>query len=479
MLVVIFSPATIAAPLLDISVSSTKVELGKPVELFLRSSQTAISLDTIDLNPIKPAFHIKNSTETNISGEQQNKHITLYPRKTGLITIPGLYFIDTKSAPIDIKVTPAIDPKDNSQFDVNYSVSTLSPWKKQQVLVEFALTSLSSIIVLNTPEAYSEHSRILTLDKYTSKKKSDKHDKYLHTTGWVIFPTRDGNQKLELPPVQLIRDGVTTHRFYPPYLEFSIKALPIYIPATMPVGKLVFERNYYARPVSLLGTTYRTEFTLQTNGVMPGTIPDITSQLKSSHALSFYPATTATSTQKSSGGISTSNRYTVNYKPNQQGYNWLGNIKLNYFDPEKGVIKTLNFDAGNTFSIHTIVAIFILLLFITITYFLLRKTYRWLIRQWQCLSGYKQVLNKIPELDSAIAIKQKLMDIAKAENWPANLSVRQWQKIWLDNTRTPCPIDINLLETTLYANKDSDIEQVKLNLKLLCLTRWPLLRFFA
>ena len=131
----------------QLSVSSMQIELGKPVSITLTSAQTGVSLDKIDLSPLLPDFHIKDTGEITVQDNQQHQRITLYPRKTGRLFIPQIYFINSSTQAVAIDVTPPIDSKNNTVIELQTSVSTLTPWKKQQVLVKLEFMTQAGIVV--------------------------------------------------------------------------------------------------------------------------------------------------------------------------------------------------------------------------------------------------------------------------------------------------------------------------------------------
>ncbi|MEJ2142617.1 MAG: hypothetical protein P8Y24_09760 [Gammaproteobacteria bacterium] len=468
-------PFAAASTDLNISVSEPQVELGKSVKLRLHSSQTSVSLSTIDLTPLLDNFHIKDTDEIELHNAQQSKVITLYPRTTGQLLIPGLHFLKSAAKPVPLNVTPAIDPKDGSRIEVSYSVSTLTPWKKQQVLVRLDLTSHSSILVLHTPHAYADSSEIIGLDVF-SEPANDKNHTTLHNTGWVIFPRQPGKHTIELPAIQLIRDGVTTHRFYPPYLKLAVRPLPVYIPATMPVGKLLFTADTPQSKMLISDTIYNTSFSLKAIGVMPASLPSLAAQLKSSEAISFYPATRNSTQTTTRQGLLTMDSYLVSYKANQQGMDHLGMLNINYFDPDTGTINTITQDLGSHFAFSHSLLVLVIFLIIVAGYFIITASYNWLSAKWRCLSGYYRILKSLSDMNQPADIKRGLMNIAEAENWHSNLTLHQWHQKWSTKLHIPCPLNIPDLEKMLYKGKKSDIHKLRQEMRQLCLGRWPVLK---
>lgn len=96
------------------------------------------------------------------------------------------------------------------------------------------------------------------------------------------------------------------------------------------------------------------------------------------------------------------------------------------------------------------------------------------------IHAYLQAANQIRIADSAQACKYALMIIARAESWPENLSLLQWQQRW--NQQHPELITISgplqKLQESLYSNKtDRDINTILNSLLETFYRRLPLLRW--
>jgi hypothetical protein len=463
---------------LRVSTSNNQLELGKPVIVTLSSSEPNISLDKTDLSPLQADFHIKNISESVWQDNLQQQQITLYPRKTGQQVIPELYFLSTNSQPLKINVTPPIDPKDNTVIDVKTSVSTLTPWRKQQVLVRLQFISQSEIIVFKTPKAYSEHSDIIELNTDSEAVVTNNQSLTRHTTGWAIFPKQAGIHQLELPAVQLVRDGVTTHRFYPPLIKISVKDLPVYIPDTMPVGQLKLRMVKKPNTISIVNNVATADFKLSGRGIMPSNLPSLKSQIKSNEHIFTYPAEVNHKQVTTKQGVTGESRYSLNYKVNQQGYYDFYNFKLNYFDPDSGTIKSIENGFGRIYSVHYGLVV-ITGIIVTFIFYLAAKIFQqWLAEKWRCFSRYKYVFTKVTAMNNADDIKNSLMIIAEAENWGNNLTLKQWQNQWLKKYRRPCNINLKKLENILYRERAVEISDLKNEIRTLCYNRFKILYLF-
>ena len=462
---------------LDVSISGKKIELGKPLNLTLTSSQTKVSLNEIDLSPLLPDFYITDLSEPEIKNNHQQRRLHIYPRKTGSLLIPRLIFINFTTEAIAIDVTPPIDSKNNTIIDVQTSVSTLSPWKKQQVLVKFEFITKASIVVFNTPKAYSNHSDIIPF-KISSEPVTHNNQQWTrHSLGWAIYPKQAGSHQLTLPAIQLVRDGVTTHRFYPPLINLNVKNLPVYIPSTMPMGKLDFE--IIEKPTSpiFINNIGKLQLKLTGYGNEPTSLPVLNPQLKSTEAISIYPPEILTKHRSTQHGIRTEAIYDVNFKINQQGSHDFEEINLPYFDPISGTIKPLTETIGTIHSIHPWGVIIGSILMLGLIYRVFNKLWQWMNNQWKTYIRYKDALIQINKANCPHSLKCCLKLISKAENWPDNMTIRQWYSCCHSIQSRLNFQEIERLEQALYHNEEINMDRIRNDLIEVCYQRQILLKW--
>lgn len=462
---------------LDVFIPGNQVQLGKPLNLTFTSSQTKVSLNEIDLSPLLPDFHIIDLSEPEIKNNHQQRRLHIYPRKTGSLFIPRLTFINFTTEAIAIDVTPPIDSKNNAIIDVNTSISTLSPWKKQQVLVKFEFITKAPIVVFDTPKAYSNHSDIIPLEISSEPVTHNNKQWTRHSSGWAIYPKQAGIHQLALPAIRLVRDGVTTHRFYPPLVNLNVKNLPVYIPSTMPVGKLDFK--IIDKPTSpiFLNNIGKLQLKLTGYGNEPTSLPVLNPQLKSTEAISIYPPEIIVNHHSTQHGIRTEAIYDVNFKINQQGSHDFAEINLPYFDPANGTIKPLTKTIGTIYSIHPWGVIIGSILLLGLIYRVIDKLWRWMNNQWQAYIRYKNALIQISKANSPHTIKHCLKLISIAEDWPSNMTIRQWYSC--SHSIQP---EFNLeglerLEQALYHNQVENINSLKNDLINMCYQRQKMLKW--
>lgn len=230
---------------LDIVVSRTTIEYGKALYLDLSSTHSRPSLARIDVSMLERDFVIHNigDVELDKNGKKQSLQIRLYPRHPGKAVIPSLGYENNKTKQISVNISPAIDPKNGSLITVDINVSSTDIYVRQAVSIQMSVLTGTKILALDVGEVINSEMDIVYLPVTRTGADVTAFTAAMtqHQTGWVLYPTTSGQHKIQLPPVKYIRDGVTTHLFYPPGLELNVKSLPAYIPSIMPVGQFELE----------------------------------------------------------------------------------------------------------------------------------------------------------------------------------------------------------------------------------------------
>jgi len=135
---------------LDARVDRTTLPKNETLQLELSGSFSAFNL-SIDLSPLEKDFRVlDNRRSTNmqyINGNFEAKTtltVTLEPKRSGLLTIPAITIEDETSAPIELKVTDAVnsisgDPNQAPPVDIEVSLDTTDTWVQAQVLLKIKL----------------------------------------------------------------------------------------------------------------------------------------------------------------------------------------------------------------------------------------------------------------------------------------------------------------------------------------------------
>ena len=445
-----------ATPNFDIRLTKNKIEYGKYTNLILTSNSSTPSLRTINLSTLNDNFFVSADADINTTNNKQQWYIQLYPRHTGELTIPALYYGQNTSAAIPLKVVPATDSKTGNTLTIDSSTSVQTAWVNQQILITVSIRSKNKYIVLDKTSPILATGRLQPLPTDSDTLLSYGRDKSKlnthHTTGWVYFPTQPGKHSLDLPAIHYKSDGVITHKFHLPIQKLLIKPMPLYVPTNFPVGSFSLQ----GETTSLILLTDKLQhvgLTLNAEGISKQQLPRIENYLHSQHDLQLYPATTKLTQTSDPGGLKSRAIIQIPFKASGTGIYQFADIRLQYFEPLSGKIRTLHYQWPKLFFISpwllTLIGLFILLLLAYISWILFRYAKQYHRRQQILQQARKDLVNA----NTPGEIKSALMLMSLAEDGIGNTTLQCWHK----NKN----VDIELLSQALYRRTGYDIQALK------------------
>lgn len=406
-----------AAPL--ITLSADELEYGKAFWLDLRMPRK--TTDNIDLTPLQQDFFIDSVDEENNSDTYRHLRIRLYPYKTGTLSIPSLTLANSHSQPLNLRVKEAIDPNTNTPITVSRSTSSTTPWVRQQVHIQYEITTQFSHAQLST-NSTTQNNWIRYDSPLQYEMRANNHQYSLST---VLKPLKSGETTLALAPLLLTRDGVVTHKFYFSPLQFNVRALPVYMPANMPVGKVTLQWQSGFSSMVRQNVLSHLQFTLRTRAVTTTNSENIAAQLNGNSAIRFYPQQIQAQQIYTNTGMDTLIDYDIPFKPLSQGLLTLPAIRLDYFDPDSGTIITRSYQLPRLVSLNGWVQLLLALL----SLFFIFRILLWLVRRtWQHkqkLQAYYRAVHMLRQPDATKRIVAALSTIACADGRPANMTVNQ------------------------------------------------------
>lgn len=458
----------------------TNIELGKPLWLELTSNRPTPSLDTINFNELSAQFHIDKTLPIKVDPKsgKQSWRIRLYAYTTGTKSIPPLVYGYQRSNPFNIEVTSAIDPKTSAPLQLQTYLSHPAKhavWLREQILVRYTIITSNAYSQFQVPD-YAESK--LEVHPFKLAAKPLTSHQFQYSLGWSIHAKQTGQLRLALPPLQFMNDGMPTHHFYQPPLQLEIKPLPIYVPATMPIGQVSLDLPGTWR-FNLSNRLDEFQVNITGKGLPISQIPDIASEIASTRTLRIYPARSEIRELFTEDGVVSQASYLVPYKPLAQGLLPLQPIQLNYFDPRTATIRTIQQESIRIIAVNRWLAWLVSLVLLYLIYRALSWSYRLLRNkalQYQC---YYHVLQRLPASTTAQDIRYCMALMAQAEKLSENLSVGQWlMQLTPESLRHSRKLQ-NSLNAFLYQTKSAvNVKELVQALTTICLSRHPLLKFF-
>lgn len=407
--------------------SAKEVELGKAITLVLSTSGTKPALNSIKLNILETYFHVNTSADVEFNEQtgRQTWKLRLTPYNTGKIKLPSLLFNNEHNQAITLTVTEAIDKKTGTPIRLLAHVSSKQPWMREQVLFSVHLKTNMPRAQLKLTSATVENAIVEQLDIHHGYIDTDPHLPHHYKTGWAVFPLASGKIKVTLPAVELIRDGVTTHHFYPAPLELDVQALPLYIPATIPVGKIELSNEHSIRYV-LQNSLDDYKLSLTGQNILLRNLPEITNQINSNQAIRVYPETTKTIQTNTYNGITSRINYVIPVKALAQGHSRLDDIRLTYFDPVSGTLKTHYQPNLILLSINTWLAWLFTIVALILSGYALLKLIQWLLRFREKIISYSTAIVSLQLPCTPEELKTAISLMSRAEGYSANVTLQSW-----------------------------------------------------
>jgi hypothetical protein len=440
---------------LEVKLSADRIELGKPVWLQISSASTSPSLHLIDLGNLQQDFHIDKPVEADDLPDsmRQSWKWRLYSYDTGKKSVPELHFDGLRSKPLQLTVTPAIDDKTGTEISLASTVSEKQPWMRQQVLFSYRAKTKMSRAQFRIGSPNNGNFLVESLLTEQTSAGSGKDQLHYYQLGWAFFPIKQGKQTVILPPLELVRDGVMTHRFYHQPLRLDVKPLPAYLPATIPVGRI--ELNI-TRPYRLFLQDNLENIQLSVIGsnTLATSLPDIRNQLTSNADLRIYPDSPTSKQTISDGGIVSRIDYRIPVKAPVQGLTTTGEIRTSYFDPKTGTLETSQYSGFTIFVINKWLAWLLIIFLITFLVYLVIRLGRKLVVYIQKLYGYRKSIKILISSNEVFELRKALACVARAEGQPQNMTLLAWYKAVIKIPRENDQDILNLANELLYKTKD-------------------------
>ena len=461
------SPRTME-PKLILFTDVTKSTLGRPIRVELYGISLKTKITNIKLTHLNKNFGVVvDYTINDISDKRwpnqsvQILKLKLYPRQTGSILIPRIRYNNIHSDEKMIRITKGKTGEPKIRLSAN------SPYERQQIIALVTITSNNSTARLSIKKNFEINdfeSAVLPF-----KRLKNKNGTYQLQIGWALTALKSGRLKLELPAIEYSISGVSRKQFYLPAKIIYIKTLPLYLPPTIPVGKITIQsqlsRDGLLRSDSLI------YWDIKLNGNLNNaySLPPILRQIKSTGHIKFSPITSERSLQATENRLISTVVHSIPFKALESGFLKLPEIKLQYFDPDDGKIKILFHQSKKIFVLTLFWRSLITVLIILFLAYALNTSYK----TWQRFKFSKfkrqQAIQILQEDQNNLKkVRESIRLLSEAEYWPKNSSMSQWGKCWANKYQVNNDFEslINMLSAYFY-NKKTNCDENELNFRLL------------
>lgn len=460
-----------AASQLILFTDKTEGTLGRPIRAELYGISLTTKITNINLNGLSkefgvvPDYVINDTTDKRWPNQSiQILKLKLYPRKTGEILIPAVStkYAKSKNKRININKGQTGIPQ--------LSLSTNNPFQREQIIALFTISSPDSTSRLSIKQNMEITGFESTPLQFKRIKKPN--GSYQLQIGWTLSALQSGSLKLEFPPVEYSVSGVSRKQFYLPQQTIKIKALPSYLPPTIPVGNINiqshFSQNGILQPDNI--SYWNIKLSGKQNNAY--SLPAILKQIKSNNNVKFLPVNseriTKTTTERSISSVT----HSIPFKAQASGLLKLPEIQLQYFDPLSEKIKTKNLQAKSIIVLSLFwKSLILIIMFISLSYLLWQSYKLW--KKHHLAKTRRNIAIQILQKYTTITdIRKSIHLVAESEYWSENLTIRQWGDLWRTKYKVNDDFNelINQLNFCIYRAKDN-CNINKLNQQLLLLIK--------
>jgi hypothetical protein len=312
------------------------------------------------------------------------------------------------------------------------SLSQSTTWQRQQVILSVEIPTPDEFARIEFETLDLQDFEVIELP-FKRSEVADSKNQFTVKIGWILFPLVAGQYEIELPQVVYRPNGGRKIKLKILPQHLSVKSLPSYIPATMPVGKIEIKNTVQTGSLAKIHNTQTLidwNIKLLTTNVLPQTIPPILRQIKTSKALDVFPETLTKKLDKSYGGLKSNLNYKVPIKALQSGALELPVLSIQYFDPKDGKLKRANSKALNHWAINRYLQWFLLGLLIVGALIALFKLFK-IIQTYRVKRRMiHQAINAIEQAKNTEEIRTALHNLSQAKGWQANTTLQQLLTNW-------------------------------------------------
>lgn len=216
---------------LTVQADRRELALGEPLTLSLEGPAEA--LERIDLAPLRQDFEVHSRTLSR-QNEAGTLALTLYPLRTGRLTLPALAAGRERSRPLAVTVQAESDTV--PRVAARIETEPASPYVRQPTRLTLELCDDGSLDWKRPQLATHAALHLRALGEEQMEVERDGRRCTAHRYHWAALPTQSGEIVLPLPMLEAGKFGQRL-RLPPPDAVFTAAAVPGWLPLNVPVGR--------------------------------------------------------------------------------------------------------------------------------------------------------------------------------------------------------------------------------------------------
>lgn len=428
-----------AAPQLMMFTDKVETEIGRPIRVELIGVALNSKLSVINLSALNKDFAVVTDYAIDDASDDrwpkqsiQILKLKLYPRKTDSLTIPALFIDNSHNKPITITALAgeAAPPV--------LTLSTHKPYIRQQFVVRISVISNNVSARLST----NKDDKIAGFESHplVFKRTKLKDGRYRLQTGWTLTALKTGSQSLELPAIDYSVSGVSRKQYFFPVSIIKIKPLPLYLPPTIPVGKVSihssFDQATFLAAILSTDSLHYWNLTLKGNMSNSYRLPPVLRQIKPNNKISFLAINSTRTVNALDDQLVSQVSHSIPFKALSSGLLSLPEIQLQYFDPASGKIKTILHQPHRLLVLNLFWKSVIVIMLLSLLAWLIFVIYKKAQKIKHSRLKYQQAISLLNEQKNTRAIREAIRLIASAEYWVKNITLTQWCEMWSGKYKT-------------------------------------------
>ncbi len=304
-------------------------------------------------------------------------------------------------------------------------LSDAEVWQREQVVVEVSVKASDPFALLKTDKLVIPGMQVKALPLINDEKT------HLLTLRWQLYPHSSGKQQIKLPPIRYYLYGGTRAKWQPPVQTIEVRALPPYMPPTLPVGRVSIQSTIEPEGVLKPDSLAYWHITLHSKTVPSGQFPAILKQLRSTKGLDVLPAKVTVNPNQGDAGFQLD--YVIPVKAKRSGKLNLPKLQWHWFNPENARLERVSYQAPRPWVLALWEKILLLLGGILVSvlglFYLFKKGFQRL-KRWKSKRKVCNILQQNADDYDLAEIQKSLIECAKTHQWPTKFSVRQWLSFW-------------------------------------------------
>jgi hypothetical protein len=434
-LLTLVSNVSHSASQLILFTDKTESVIGRPIRADLYGISLNSKISDINLSKLNENFGIMTDYVINDTSDKRwpNKAIQilrlkLYPRRTGKIIIPPLSSNNVYSEEKILHIT------DGNTDTPKIKLSTTEPYERQQIIVQFSIISNDSTSRLSL----SENIDISGFESQSLpfKRTQNKDGKYLLQIGLALSALRSGLLKLELPAIEYSVSGVSRKQFYFPTKKVTVKPLPLYLPPTIPVGRISIESKSSSTYLIKTDSIYYWNIKLSGELINTYQLPAILRQIKSNSNIKFFPVDSKRSAIKKTSNLTKIVNHSIPFKVFDSGSLKLPAIHFQQFDPVTGKIEKTILQSDDIFALSLLWRSILSIFIISVTSYIINLIYKIWKRFIYSKHMREQAIQILNKEENIGRIRESIRFLAKSEHWPKNITITQFGTSWEEKYQT-------------------------------------------